>query len=548
MTALRPYQRESIDAVFDYWRTEGGNPLIDLATGTGKSVVLATLMRELMAGYPLMRILCLVHVRELVRQNFEQLLRAWPNAPAGINSASLGRRDYRSAIVFASIQSVFRNPELLGRRDLVLIDEAHLVPQSGDGMYRTLIDGLRRAAPDLRVMGCTATPYRMDSGRLDKGKDRLFDRIVYSYDIAAGIGDKFLSPLISKGMASKIDVTGVAKRGGEFVPAALEQAADKAELIRAAVTEMVAYGANRRSWLCFCSGVDHAHHVRDEIRSRGISCETVTGETPKQERDQILSAFKAGRIKALTNMSVLTTGFDAPGVDLIAMLRPTLSTGLYVQMLGRGTRLAPAKDNCLVLDFAGNVMRHGPVDMLTDHGGKPARKGNPEDEEFKVTADRVAAKECPKCQSYVSLRATTCAYCGHEFPAEPKHEAKATDMPVMSGRDRDGWMPVMGVSYYVHHRRGDIAAPPTLRVTYSLGVTAINTWFCFSHPPGSMPHRKAGAWWLEAGGQLPPPVSVEDAIRRQSELKMPEALQFKRDDNGFNVVTARRYTKWQGAA
>ena len=227
MTALRPYQRESIDAVFDYWKAEGGNALIDLATGTGKSVVLATLMRELLRGYPLMRILCLVHVRELVRQNYEQLIRLWPQAPAGINSAGLGKRDTRSAIVFASIQSVFREPELLGRRDLILVDEAHLLPQGGDGMYHALISGLRKASPDLRVMGCTATPYRMDSGRLDKGPDRFFDRIVYTYDIAAGIADGFLSPLVSKGMAAKIDVTGVAKRGGEFLPAALEKAADK---------------------------------------------------------------------------------------------------------------------------------------------------------------------------------------------------------------------------------------------------------------------------------------------------------------------------------
>jgi DNA repair protein RadD len=113
------------------------------------------------------------------------------------------------------------------------------------------------------------------------------------------------------------------------------------------------YGHDRRSWLLFCAGVDHACHASEAVRARGVSCATIFGHTPKAERDRIIAAFKRGEVRALASMGVLTTGFDAPAVDLIAMLRPTKSTGLYVQMAGRGTRLAPGKDNCLVLDFAG---------------------------------------------------------------------------------------------------------------------------------------------------------------------------------------------------
>ena len=170
MTALREYQRAAIDSVLSYWADGGENPLVDMATGTGKSVVIATLVRELVERWPDLRIVMLVHVKELVEQNAKALLRAWPQAPIGINSAGLGRRDKRSQILFASIQSIFREtPATIGKRDLILIDEAHLVPKSGEGMYRTFIDAMKVDTPDLQVAGFTATPFRLDSGRLDRG-------------------------------------------------------------------------------------------------------------------------------------------------------------------------------------------------------------------------------------------------------------------------------------------------------------------------------------------------------------------------------------------
>lgn len=548
MTSLRTYQRESIDAILNYWQQgEAGNPLIELATGTGKSVVLAQLKKELLLGWPLMRVLVLVHVRELVAQNYQQLLRLWPQAPAGINSAGLGRRDFNQPIIFASVQSVYKNPERLGKRDLVLIDEAHLTPQGSNGMYHKLLDGLRRINPNLRVAGCTATPYRLDSGRLDKGKERLFDRIVYSYGIHEGVRDGYLSPLTSKGMKSEINVKDVAKRGGEFIAGALEKAADQSDLVAAACDEIIKHGGARRSWLLFCSGVDHAAHVSEELVQRGISSAVVTGETPKSERDRILTSFKAGSIRAVCNMSVLTTGFDAPNTDLIAMLRPTLSTGLYVQMLGRGTRIAPTKKDCLVLDFSGNVRRHGPVDLI-DVGGKSKGEGAATD--VAVKTETVRAKECPECSSLVAIQTMLCPDCGHHWQSAPKHEAKAdSQAQVMSGRDADGYVPVSDVQYYKHEKKSgsrvDFSkseSPTTLRVSYGVGVSVVNDWKCFSHPQGSYPQRFASSWWLEAGGKSPVPVSVDEALARCDELRAPAAIKYAVED-GFKKVVARCYVR-----
>jgi superfamily II DNA or RNA helicase len=359
VTHLRPYQEEAISSIIDYWAGGGGNPLCDMATGTGKSVVISTLVRRLIEADPDVRILMLVHVKELVQQNANVLLRSWPQAPIGINAAGLGRRDKRSQILYASIQSVAKeDAHSLGPRHVIIVDEAHLIPKSGNGQYRKLIDKMKLAVPGLRIAGFTATPYRLDSGRLDDGGDALFDDVVYSYDIGRGVDDGYLSPLTCRRTGAVIDVSEVKRAGGEFVAGALEAAVNKDSVTQSACDEIVAKGADRRAWLAFCAGVAHAEAVRDALRSRGVHAEMVTGETPKGDRDRIIRDFREGRIKCLTNANVLTTGFDAPICDLIAMLRPTLSTSLYVQMLGRGTRLNEGKADCIA---------EGQL-VLTDHG------------------------------------------------------------------------------------------------------------------------------------------------------------------------------------
>src|SRR6516162_3627607 len=243
---LRPYQKAALDALDAYWEAGGGHPLCVLATATGKSVLIGKLIADIAAGFPALRSLVLVHVRELLEQNLDELLKVWPGAPFGINSAGLDRRDWHSPIVLANVQSVWRNPQRLGRRDLIIIDESHLVPHDGDGMYRSVIAELRELEPTLRVAGFTATPYRLDSGRLDEGDGKIFDEIVFKYGIAEGIRDGWLAPLSSKATGSKIDVSGVAVRGGEFIESELQAASNIEEVVRGACAEIVKQGIGRR--------------------------------------------------------------------------------------------------------------------------------------------------------------------------------------------------------------------------------------------------------------------------------------------------------------
>jgi len=523
MTELRSYQSDAIEAVRRYWRNGGENPLVEMATGTGKSLTMAGLIKGLLQEWPSLRVVVLVHVRELVSQDAMAMIKAWPGAPIGINSAGLGKRDRHSQILFASIQSVYKSD--IGPRDLVLIDESHLVPKDGEGMYQTFLTRARELVPDMRVAGFTATPYRSGSGRLDEGEGRIFSKIVYEYGIGKAIRDGYLSTLISKATATLIDVSGVHVRGGEFVARELEVAVDKDFVTKAVVQEIIDYGASRRAWIAFCTGVEHAEHVRDEIRRHDISCEMVSGHTPKGERDRILNALKAGSIKCITNCSVLTTGFDAPNVDMIALLRPTLSPGLYVQMLGRGTRLADGKTDCLILDFARNIMRHGPVDKISVRSA--TKKGEEK--------ESVRAKECPDCQTLLYLGALECPVCGHSFRHDedklPKHGVRADSEHSILSTGAPTWINVQSMKAFLHEKLG---SPTSMRVEYFCGLTTQREWVCLGHD--GYPRSKAVSWWNRMGGKNPVPITAEEGIARFGELGQVEAIQIRPNGKFFDVV------------
>jgi DNA repair protein RadD len=532
MFVLRPYQRQALDALDAYWHNGGGHPLVSMATATGKSLVIAWLIRDLMRRCPGLRILVLVHVQELIKQNVEHLLALWPDVPVGINCAALGQRDLGHPILFASIQSVFRDAEI-GVRNLALIDEAHLVPHSSDGMYRSLLGRLRPLDPDMRIAGFSATCFRLDSGRLDEGDGKIFDDIVYSYDIGHGIRDGWLSSLSSKKTETEINVAGVGRRGGEFIESELQDAADIEPVVNGACNEIVEQGRDRRSWLVFCTGIRHAEHVRDALRARGVAAEAVFGETPQGAREKIIAAFKAGEITCLVNVNVLTVGFNVPRVDLLAMLRPTLSTGLYVQMIGRGTRKAEGKTNCLVLDFAGNVRRHGPVDSVEPKSKVSAKPGD------------VLTKACPECDELVALNAYECPACGYQWPRpapKPKHATIADAMPVLSTAQT--WLDVSHVSFSIHYKRSDPAAPPSLRVTYVCGLSTFDEYISLERQ--GFARTRAEKWWFAMGGKASVPGTVLEALDRRREISHPAQIAIYRNGQYWNVAD-RRLRRSDGA-
>ncbi len=524
MLELRPYQQSAITAIYNYFEDHHGNPLVVIPTAGGKSLVMASFIDGVLKAWPDQRILIVTHVRELIAQNHAEMLGLWPEAPAGIYSAGLGRRDVEARILFAGIQSIHRRPAEIGHCDLILIDEAHLIPGKENTMYRRFLDRMKRINPKVKVIGLTATPYRLDSGMLHEGENALFSDIAYEVSVRDLIADGYLSPLVSKQPDTTLDVTGVGSRGGEFIASDLQKAVDKDVITSAAVEEIIAYGKDRKSWLAFCSGISHATHVAEEFRRRGISCATIFGDTPKDQRDRIIADFKAGKIRALASMGVLTTGFNAPAVDLIAMLRPTKSAGLYVQMAGRGTRLAPDKQDCLVLDFAGNVKRHGPIDLV-----KPKRPGSGDGE--------APVKVCPDCDSIVAAAALECPDCGFIFPArQVKVAPTASTLAVLSSGKpkRPEWLQVSDISYQRHNKPG---GRPSLKVTYQCGLSWHSEWICLEHT--GYPRTKAEMWWRERAPGIPVPRSVDAALALTNRLRRPSHISVRPSGNYTEITRAR---------
>lgn len=403
---LRPYQTETIDYTWEYLRKESGHPCIVLPTGSGKSVVIAELCRQAVNTWPDTKILMLTSRKELIEQNTVKMLTLWPNAPLGIFSASMNKREI-DRITFAGIQSVRNRAIELGKRDLVLIDECHEIAAEETGAYRILIGELTAINPHLRVIGFTATPYRLGHGMITD-KPAIFDTIIEPVTIKKLIDDGFLCRLSSKNTSYHQNIESVHKRGGEYIESELQAAVDNESETGKAIDETIKRAADRKSWLFFCTGVEHARHVRDALLDRGINSACVTGDTSKSERDTILKEFKAGNIKAVTNANVLTTGFDHPDIDLISLLRPTMSPGLYMQMVGRGMRKKTHGGDCLVLDFAGNIERHGPIISVLPPNKRGKGDGIP------------PSKICPVCDEIVAMSARVCTSCGHVFEIQKK--------------------------------------------------------------------------------------------------------------------------------
>lgn len=499
---LRHYQRKAIDAIYDYFSCNQGNPLIVAPTGAGKSVIIGSFIHEVMDKFAHQRVLVLTHVKELLEQNYAKLMAFWPTAPAGIYCAGMNKKQFEQEITFASIQSVYRKAHLIGYRSLILIDEAHLLSKDNATMYRKFLDDIRKINPKIKVIGLTATPYRLKSGMLHWGDDAIFTDIAYEISLIDLLKENHLAPLISKSSLTQGDLSSIKITAGEYNAKDMERVFDEKGLTEAALNEVTALAGNRKSWLFFCTGVKHAQHVCDSLLARKIRAACVTGETPKEEREAILSGFKSGVLQAVTNCSVLTTGFDHPGIDLIALLRPTKSPGLYVQMLGRGMRPAPGKTNCLVLDYAGNIDEHGPVTHVTPpKPGREKKKEKKEKEDWKI---------CKVCRTANDIKATECMDCGGPFTQErkPNHEKEASSADIISlEAQKPEWFMVDEMRLAKHEKKGK---PPSLKVTYECGLQTYHEWVCLEHE--GFAQVKAQTWWINhrIGGTMP--LTVDEAL------------------------------------
>jgi DNA repair protein RadD len=512
MTQLRAYQQAAVEAVYEHLRTREDNPAVVMATAGGKSWVIAQLVKDAVLRWN-GRVLVLAHVKELLEQNAEKIRRLCPEVPIGIYSAGLGRRETDAPAIIAGIQSVYRRACELDTFDLVIVDEAHLIPPDGEGMYRTFLADAKVVNPHLRVIGLTATPFRLASGPICT-PDGILNHICYEVGVRELIRDGYLCSLVTKAGIHKADFGRLHVRGGEFVADEVEDLMDDERLVAAACGEIVAFTHDRQSVLVFTASVTHGKHVaRVLAEMSGQEVGFLDGKTAAHERAELIARFRRESLpgdlfghrptplKYLVNVNVLTTGFDAPNIDCVAILRPTMSPGLWYQMVGRGFRLHPGKQNCLVLDFGGNALRHGPVDQLK----MPEAPGRGSGE--------APAKECPECHAVIVAGYARCPECGHQFPPpeRQKHDAKAATAGVLSGQVTDTEYEVLDIRYSVHTKRdAPPDAPRSMRVEYRIGqFTWVSEWVCFEH--GGYARWKAEQWWRRRSPD-PVPETAERAV------------------------------------
>lgn len=523
----RWYQTEAVEAPFCYWERDGlpdlASPCIEVPTGGGKSAIIGWTTRRLVEDHKA-RVIVATHRSELIEQDALDMRAVWPDAPIGLYSASLGRRDWHSPVVIAGVQSAYRNAVKFGHRDVMIVDEAHLVNADEGTQYWRLIDGLRKINPDMRLIGYTATPYRLGQGYVTSGESRLFTAIPYRVSVRRLIDDGFLAPLVTGSPSTVIDTSQVATRAGEFAAKDLELAANVQEVtdhVADDVTSALAQG--RRLALVYGVSVAHAAMLRNALQMRGVACEMIDGSMDRPARRQIIQAFKAGELRAITSCDVLTTGFNVPAVDVIALVRPTKSTALYVQILGRGMRTFPGKTDCLVLDYGANIARHGPVDAVKIK----SKRERGEDEDPKAPV-----KECPTCCAEVPTAIRECPHCGHLFPPpERKANKSASYLPALSIKlpVKKSTHDVGSYTIQVHRKKYDAGGPATVRIDYyepdndhKIGAKIASEWLCVEHDKGNFAHRKWEDWWWTNVATKPIPETVDEAVKRLNSGELPK--------------------------
>ena len=529
---LREYQQRTIEQLYAWFRAGNpGNPCLVLPTGSGKSHIVAAICRDALTQWPDTRVLMLTHQKELIEQNADKMRQHWPNAPLGIYSASIGKKQLGEPITFAGIQSVRSKADQIGHVDLVIIDECHLVSHKDEGGYRSLLTNLKLINPAMRVVGLTATPYRLGHG-LITDKPALFDALIEPVSIEELVYKGYLSPLRSKVTKAKLDTTGIHKRGGEFIESELQAAVDTEDNNDAVVREVITLAQDRKAWLFFCAGVQHAWNICDKLNQQGIKADCVTGATPKAERERILSEFKAGKIRALTNANVLTTGFDHPGIDLIAMLRPTMSASLYVQMAGRGMRVKSHTDHCLVLDFAGVVSTHGPITAV-----EPPKRGGEGNGEAPV-------KVCEQCEELCPISVLVCPACGHPFPSRPMEKLELRHDDIM-GADALT-LDVTGWTWRKHTSRS--SGKVMLACTYygSLSDKPITEYLPILHEgyAGQKALHQLSKIADKAEAKLAGVESIEQMADTLTRSAAPGLIKFKQDGKFHRIITR----SWNGQA
>lgn len=519
MFDLRPYQEPIADKVFTYMKNNRDNhPLVALPTGSGKTVILADIILKALDRWPLTNILVISHVREILMQDYESI-KFHTGLDVGIYSVGLKRRE-RKQVTVAGIQSIFRNPGHFSEYKFIIIDECHLIPPGKNTMYRKFFAGLDHP----RYFGLTATPFRLGSGYIYGEDDSIFNDLIYdmtSRDKFNGlIKDGYLCNLKTKATDIELDVEGIRTIAGDFDKKELSLKVDKNSITKVAIQEIIKSGEHYKKWLIFAIDIEHAENIAEELSKNDISTMVIHSKM-EFDRDTVISHYKLGTFRAIVNVNVLTTGFDDSEIDLIALLRPTKSPVVHIQTIGRGLRPEPGKDHCLILDFAGNTERLGPINDITIRKkGKGKKGGEP------------ITKRCPACDTIHHPTVKICEFCGHVFKFKTLLTRIAGEVEVLATKE-PSWIKVNKVDYVIHKK---VNSPNMVKVMYTCGLRVYNEYVCIEHQ-GYAGH-KARNWLRYRGLEVDQGfnVTANDVIERHNLLVKPHKIKIDKRGKYPNII------------
>lgn len=539
MYTLRPYQERAVGELYEWMNRhiqDHKNPIVNMCVGAGKSIVIAELCKRAISEFPQTRIVMCVASRELCQQNLEKLIALWPDAPAGVCSAALGKKDIESQIIFATIGSIAKHAIDLGRVDLIIVDECHNINTEQSGMYRNFIaDCEKYNGGKILVVGFTGTPFRGNGVHLHdpNNNNRLFDSIATTVSMDELLESGHLSKLVVQDdTPTLVDTSSVKVQAGDYVISEISDLMNDDVVTDLATTDIIAKGANRKKWLTFCVTVEHAENVLASFIKKGINANMITAKTPKKERTAIINQYKKGDLRCLVNIATLTTGFDAPETDLIALLRPTKSPVLYVQIAGRGMRIAPGKENCLWLDYTSTTGELGAVNKIR---GRKSTKSKGD-----LGAPQ---RECPECNNYMPISFKECIECGYQFPLNesPKHDASSSMAEILAGfkPPEKEWKDVSYVTYAKHVKRSTGSC--SLRVDYHIGnIGSVISEYIALESESAFAIRQAHQWWLKRfTGQHDfdcIPDTVDQALININSLATPSKILVQKDGKYWKVI------------
>lgn len=536
----RPYQTNAANAAMEYIKAKKGNPIIVLPTGAGKTIVLVGLVDRYLSLNPRASVLILSDRKTILTQNHKSLEKTF--GKIGLFSSGLGLSEI-CKITVAGIQSVHRKYKLFANFGLIIVDECHLVNTSKKGMYRNFLDNLKSSV----AVGLTATHFRLGHGYIHEGDDAIFNGICFDMSSIDNfnqlVADGYLSKLYSKRTAMTMNVEGVRTIAGDFDQKQLAAAVCRDDITESAVLELVQFGENYKKWLIFAINILHAQHIRFELMQKGFKVGIVHSKMDGDFETE-MKKYKNGEYRGMINVDMLTTGFDDPSIDLIAMMRPTSSPVLHVQSIGRGSRVvyaegfdlqtkqgrldaieASGKTHCLVLDFAGNTRRLGPINDV-----KVKRKGD------KIGSGGSCTKVCDFCGCDNHLSAKVCIVCDADFPIKEKLAPTAhNDDIVRSGesqRIEPFWVPVDSVKYNICKRNNK----DVLQVLYFIDSRKIEQLIRLESTgwPGALAKK-----WVSRRLPKNTPTTISELYKRKGELPYPIEILLRPEGKYLNISDAR---------